>query len=120
MVARRAQRPGPDGLGYLEGRYLDAVWFPEAQATGQEEPGASAPERFPIEGEPVVLCESKLELGPELIGQALVYRQLALRAGALVQEVYAFAESGYAPMLEIAAELGLIPIVLNPLHAARG
>ena len=99
---------------YLEGRYLDAVWFPDEEITGVEEDGASAPKRFPLEGRRVVLCESKIEFTPELIGQALVYRQFALRARALVQDVNAFSEFDDTAVVRAAAELGLIPVVLKP------
>jgi hypothetical protein len=38
------------------------------------------------------LCEAKHTLNPELIGQAVVYRELAGRAGGLVLETIVFAE----------------------------
>ena len=32
------------------------------------------------------LCEAKLDLTPELIGQALVYKQFTIHAGAIIKE----------------------------------
>ena len=60
----------------------------------------------------MVLCEAQVSFIPELIGQALVYKQFALRAGALVRETAVFAETG-TPSLRVAAqELGLTVVIL--------
>jgi hypothetical protein len=98
---------------FLEGRYLDALWFLNDEVVGVEECGASASRRFPLAGRNVALCEAKIHLNPELVGQALVYRQFALKAGALVQQVYAFSEFADPPMFRSACELGLEPVVLR-------
>lgn len=95
--------------------YADGVWFPDAPELGCEEPGRGATNRFPLSGRTVVLCEAKIKLTPELIGQALVYRVLARRAGARVQESVIFAEKGSAVMSETARELGLT-LVLRKLE----
>ena len=58
--------------------------------------------------------QAKLELTPELVGQALVYRQFALYAGALVRETLVFAEKGSASMRRAALDLGLT-VVVEPL-----
>ena len=98
---------------YLEGRYLDAIWFHDGNVSGVEEDGVSAPKRFPLAGKRVTLCESKIKLTPELIGQALVYRQFAIKVRALVQDVYIFSESADSAMFTAASELGLKPVVLK-------
>ena len=83
------------------------MWFPEANDRGAEYPGSGAPAKFPISGVPVVLCEAKLRLSPELIGQALVYGAFARRMGADVRSIVIFAE-GAGPAFKAAAEdLGL-------------
>jgi hypothetical protein len=92
---------------YLSGCYLDAIWFPESDDHGSEYPGLSAPAKFPIAGAPVVLCEAKVRLNPELIGQALVYGTFARRAGADVRSIMVFAETA-PPAIRLAGEdLGL-------------
>jgi hypothetical protein len=92
---------------YLGGCYLDAMRFPEAAEAGQEFSGAGAPKRFPLHGVPVVLCEAKQRLTPELIGQALVYTVFARRASADVRSTVIFAESGGDSFRSAAEELGL-------------
>ena len=97
----------------LEGRFLDAVWFPDSGETEQEEPGLNTSKRFPIAGREIVLCEAKHTLNPELIGQAVVYRQLAVRGGALVQQVFSFSERADSTMLEVASCLGISTVILD-------
>jgi hypothetical protein len=87
--------------------YADAMWFPDAGGSGEECPGTRANERFPIEGQAVILCEAKLRLNPELIGQALVYSVMARSAGAEVRSTVAFAERGSESMVAVAKSLGL-------------
>ena len=96
---------------YLEGRYADGVLFWEDNAEAVEEPGEGAPDRFPLDGASVILCEAKGDLSPELIGQALVYSRFATRAGAKVQETIVFAERGSESMKQVAAELDLTVVV---------
>jgi hypothetical protein len=56
---------------YLDGRYVDAIWFPHyPTAGGAESDGKDAPNRFPLKGAEIVVCEAKRDLTPELIGQA--------------------------------------------------
>jgi hypothetical protein len=88
---------------YLGDCYADAVWFPEAEQGGLEHPGTNGMTRFPIAGRSIVLCEAKLRLTPELIGQGLVYRHLARVAGARLQSVVLFAERSN-PSFRAAAE----------------
>lgn len=92
---------------YLEGCFLDAVWFPQGVPFGQETPGKQAPDRFPLAGQPVVLCEAKLKFTPELIGQALTYRQFVLEAGAELLDTVVFSETASAPLIRAAQNLGL-------------
>jgi hypothetical protein len=92
---------------YLGDCYLDAMWFPDADETAAEYPGTSAPTRFPIAGATVVLCEAKLRLTPELVGQALMYGAFARRAGAEIRSMVIFAETGKAAFVSAAEELGL-------------
>jgi len=92
---------------YLGNCYVDAMWFPEASETGREIPGADASKNFPIQGPPVVLCEAKLRLTPELIGQALLYQVLAERAGAKVRATIVFAETARPDFASAAEQLGL-------------
>lgn len=91
---------------YLGNCYVDAIWFPEASENG-EMSGASAPTAFPIRGVPVVLCEAKLRLTPELIGQALLYKVFAQRGGAQVRSTVIFAETAQPEFTSAAEELGL-------------
>lgn len=97
---------------FLEGRYLDAIWFPDVPGNMLEEPGLESQSRFSLKNAQVVLCEAKLKLTPELIGQALVYMRLAIRAEAKVKETIIFAENGEKSMREVAEELGLT-VMLN-------
>ena len=92
---------------YLNGCYVDAVWFHDHSATGTEEQGLKAPIRFPIIGKPIVLCEAKVRLTPELIGQALVYGSFARRLGADVAGIVIFAKSGSHALVTAAEDLGL-------------
>lgn len=92
---------------YLGDCYLDAMWFPDADEHGVEYPGVAAPSRFPIKGAKVVLCEAKLRLTPELIGQALVYGSLARRAGADIQSIVVFSQKGRPAFATAAEDLGL-------------
>ena len=94
-------------------RYADAIWFPDAEGSFEEE-GKEAPKRFPLAENEIVLCEAKLELTPELVGQALVYRQFVLYAGALVRQTVVFAEIGCDSLRRAAGDLGLT-VVVEPL-----
>jgi hypothetical protein len=92
---------------YLEGFYADAIWFPDAVSDPTEHPGKSAPSLFPLNRNRIVLCEAKLILNPEVIGQALTYSQLALNAGAIVDEVIIFCENASSTMERVVTELHL-------------
>ena len=92
---------------YLGDCYLDAMWFPDANDRGTELPGIGAPTNYPIASVPVVLCEAKLRLTPELIGQALVYGSFARRAGENVQSIVIFAETARPAFVTAAEYLGL-------------
>lgn len=96
---------------YLGGCYLDAMWFPESTDSGSEYPGLGAPAKFPIAGVPVVLCEAKLRLNAELIGQALVYGTLARRANADVRSVMIFAETALPAFRTASEDLGLVVVL---------
>jgi len=96
---------------YLRNCYVDAIWFPEASESRREISGADAPKNFPIQGLPVVLCEAKLRLTPELIGQALLYKVLAERAGAKVRSTVVFAETAQPDFMSAAEQLGLEVVV---------
>ena len=105
---------------YLAGCYLDAVWFPEANGRENEASGLRAAARFPIAVVPVVLCEAKLRLTPELIGQALVYGAFARRIGANVRSIVIFAETARGSDLKAAAEdLGLTVVLPQSLPPAE-
>lgn len=99
---------------YLEGCYVDAVWFPDAVGVGVEIAGRNASRLFPLRDSPVVLCEAKRRLTPELVGQALVYDVFARRAGGQVRSVVIFAEAG-SPSMKSAAEKLWLEVVLNPV-----
>jgi len=100
---------------HLEGRYADAIWFPEAADNGVEETGKDSQQRFPIAGERVVLCEAKSEMTPELVGQALVYSEFARRAGGDLQETIVFTYKADQSMREAAAAYGLSVITPEEL-----
>jgi hypothetical protein len=92
----REKRAGEGTLVWeycLEGLYADAILFLGPLATKGEQPGQKTASRFPLAGQEIVLCEAKISLTPELIGQALVYRWYAEQAGAVVNDVVVFAES---------------------------
>ena len=95
---------------YLEGRYQDAIWFPDTPQSGIEENGKNAPQRHPLKEQEVVLCEAKITLSPELIGQALVYKQFAIHAGAIIKDCVIFSETANDSMINAAKELGLSPV----------
>ena len=92
---------------HLEGKYADAIWIPYSSESGVDYPGKGTAKKFPITGVEIVLCEAKLELTPEVVGQALVYTQFAKHAGASVLETILFCEKGGESMLRAANELGL-------------
>lgn len=98
---------------YLEGRYQDAVWFTNAAGAGIEKSGKNAPQLHSLNNQEVVLCEAKLELTPELIGQALVYKQFALHSGAIIKSCVIFSQTAKEQMINVTKELNLIPIVQN-------
>jgi hypothetical protein len=101
----------------LEDRSADAIWFYADPVLKEEAPGRSAPQKFPLLNAKIILCEAKAKLTPEVIGQALVYTELAKRAGAVVCKTVVFAESGTQAMQEIAQSFGLIVVIkaLNDL-----
>lgn len=103
---------------YLGDCYLDAMWFPEASEHGVEAPGVGAPIKYPIAGARVVLCEAKLKLTPELIGQALVYGSLARRAGAYLLSIVIFAEQAQPTLMAAACDLGLEVVVPTEIKHA--
>jgi len=96
---------------YMEGRYQDAILFPNAAESGIEADGKNAPQRYPLKGQDVLLCEAKLDLTPELIGQALVYKQFAMHAGAIIKECLVFSVTASESMLAVAIELDLRPVI---------
>ena len=96
---------------YLEGRYQDAIWFPNSTESGKEYSGRNAPQLHPLKDQEVILCEAKITLSPELIGQALVYKQFAIHADAIVKECAIFSETANDSMINAAKELGLSPVV---------
>jgi hypothetical protein len=98
----------------LEGLYADAIWFPEIAGHGIEETGQQSSLRFPLRGSRVVLCEAKIKLTPELIGQALVYAWYAEQAGASVEETIVFAQLDPYSRQKAAEALGLT-VVIYPL-----
>jgi hypothetical protein len=98
---------------YLAGCYLDAVWFPEHPTAAGEQPGTRTAAKFPIEGRSVVLCEAKIRLTPELIGQALVYKTFAEKAGANVTRTVIFAREGRTELRIAAEKLGLEVVLLD-------
>ena len=100
---------------YLEGKYADAVWFPNASESGVERPGKQTAENFPLADQEVILCEAKADLTPEVVGQALVYTRFAKHAGARVVETIVFSETGGQPMRDAARELGL-GVVVRPIE----
>jgi hypothetical protein len=87
------------------------VWFPDKDCVAIEEPGQRTALRFPLTDAKVVLCEAKMKLTPELIGQALVYLWAAKRAGALVRETVVFAASDPFGIRAAAESLGLTVVL---------
>ena len=95
----------------LQGKWADAIWFPDEGVQAIEKPGRNTADLFPLKDRHIVLCEAKLELNPEVVGQALVYRQFALHAGADVENTFVFCESGSDSMKVAATELGLSLVI---------
>ena len=98
---------------HLGGFYADAIWLVDSAEHSGEHSGLNSAKRFPLDGKRAVLCEAKLKLTPELIGQALVYSALARRAGAELHGTVVFAESATPQMRSVASELGL-DVVVTP------
>jgi len=92
---------------YVQGYYIDAIWFPNSPNHGIESPGRATGTLFPIAGESIVVCEAKSKFIPELIGQALVYSQLLIRAGAKVERTLVLSEQRNPVLKAVAEELGL-------------
>jgi len=92
---------------HIDGYYIDAVWFPDSANSGVENPGVNTNGYFPIKDQKIVICEAKLRLTPELVGQALVYTELARRAGAKVEKTVVFCDEVSPRIASVAAELGL-------------
>jgi len=103
---------------YLEGKYADAILIPGATESGADYPGKSTSERFPLKGVEIILCEAKLDLTPEVVGQALVYTNFAKAAGAKVLGTIVFCEKGSDSMRRAAIELGL-NLEIGPLGQAK-
>ena len=99
---------------HLEGKYADAIWIPKSDVNGIEVPGIETNKTFPLKNQEIVMCEAKMTLTPEVIGQAIVYTQMAKFAGAIVKETIVFSEHGSDAMCRTAKELGLL-VVLCPL-----
>jgi hypothetical protein len=97
----------------LESRFFaDAVVFLDLVPAGTEVPGQQTARRYPLNGARVVICEAKANaLSPDLIGQALVYRSIAVSCGAQVESTNVFAADGSPRMLAVAHEHGLQPII---------
>jgi hypothetical protein len=98
----------------LAGLYADAIWFPDTAGAGIEETGQQSSLRFPLRGNTIVLCEAKIKLTPELIGQALVYSWYAKQAGALVKETIVLAQLDPFSREKSAVALGL-SVAVYPL-----
>ena len=96
---------------YLGDCYADAVWFPDADESGAEYPGRETRSRFPIAGASIVVCEAKLRLTAELMGQALLYRYLARAAGANVRSVVLFANRTSPLFKEAAHDAGFEVVI---------
>ncbi len=92
---------------FLKGCYLDAMFFPIGSVPGVEQSGLKAPVKFPIKEKSVILCEAKVRLTPELVGQALVYTSFARSLQARVLETVIFAETGSQELRVAAEDLGL-------------
>jgi hypothetical protein len=96
---------------YLGDCYADAVWFPDADENGAEYPGRATRSKFPISGESIVVCEAKLRLTAELMGQALLYRYLARAAGATVRSVVLFAKRTSPSFKDAAHDAGFEVVI---------
>ena len=101
----------PEPSGDQAEPYQDAILFPNSSGFGIEKDGKSAPQLHPLKNQEVILCEAKLDLTPELIGQALVYKQFAGHSGAIIKECVIFSETAKEQMINVAKELSLIPVV---------
>ena len=100
---------------HLDGFHADAIWFQDAPLHGAEEPGKDSARLFPLGGERIVLCEARAALTLRLVGQALVYSELARRAGAELESTVVLSESGRPQIQEVPCSLGLT-VVVSPLE----
>ena len=96
---------------YLKNAWPDAVWFADDECVGIEESGRRASILFPLRDANVVLCEAKMQLTSQLIGQAIVYSWALKRAGAHVREIVIFAESDPRAIRGAAESVGLTVVL---------
>ena len=87
------------------------MWFPNDECVGVEETGQRASVLFPVRGADVVLCEAKMELTSQLIGQAAVYSWVLKRAGANVRETVVFAQADPRAIRGAAESLGFTVVL---------
>jgi hypothetical protein len=95
---------------FLEGRFADAMWFPDDSGVGEEEPGQATSQRFPLAGRDVVLCEAKGDLTPAVVGQALVYARFASRAGANVRQIVVLTVGQYSARNQFGPPKGTVSV----------
>ena len=100
----------------MEGRSADAIWFPDAAVNCVEESGKESGKRFPLANQEIVLCEAKMALTPELVGQALAYSEFVRRAGGKLRETIVFAYSTDQSMQEAAESFGLTIILAEGME----
>jgi hypothetical protein len=96
---------------YFKSAWPDAIWFPNDACVGVEEDGQQAAVLFPIRGAEVVLCEAKMKLTSQLIGQAAVYTWVLKQAGAHVRETVIFAQADPSAIRGAAESLGFTVVV---------
>ena len=97
----------------LDGYHVDAIWFPKHEISGETSKGRGARTSYPISGHQIVICEAKSSLSPTLVGQAVVYKALATKAGAKVIQVNLFVEKASEKMIQLVADLGFHCVLIG-------
>lgn len=98
---------------HIDGYYIDAIWIKDSPNHGKENPGRETSIKFPLKGQKIVLCEAKIKLTPELIGQALVYSKLLDKTGPEIEGTIIFCERSNAAITSVAIEFGLRVVEYN-------
>ena len=118
---RRWWKKEKAGRGHLQWEFTlagnwsaDALWFPESGQNGEELKGLGS-SSLDLRGCPVSLLEAKRCFTPELLGQAVCYREFLIDTGAVIRGTWIFTEEEVFPLRRVAERHG-IDVVVCPLE----